>query len=675
MRYTIKNMKFLNFLLIVLVATFFIAPLSAIAQPADSPWPLFGHDAKHTNISPYEIGKGKKDLLWSYKTGSSVESSPVIGTDGTIYVGSHDGYFYAFNKDGSVKWKVKLTEPSYDARWNISKAIMASPAIAKDGTIYINTASGQLHTLNPDGTEKWRFPIKWSNDFWNGPNVGQDGTIYIGTARFEGKSEGSGLYALNPDGTKKWFSPEPSGVTIVPSVTDDGMVISGAANPMDNKGKIIALSLDGEKKWEFVLEQWLEGPAAIGPDGTIFSGSKEGYVYALNSNGTEKWKFKTGDGISAMPTIGSDGNVYIGSWDGNFYALDQKTGKEKWHFDVKVGKDSKLFEGYPGKETIITSAPLSKDGVIIFADVFDTVYAVDTIGKELWGWKNINGSGFASSPAVAQDGTVYLGDEGGYFYALGEKKDTNSQTNVSGEQGKSNKLPLIIILFAAATIFVLISAGIIYALYRRKHGDEKKKLSKKTLIAILLGVLTIAAVTGAIALLFILPKKDLETKDLKSKPTEKVETNQPKKSETGNDDEFIKNATRVSDSVDVRVREFGETARSCLGDVCGALKDTCVRWNKTKDQCYEMTKTSPAASDKYKIYCNMVVVNQDRAKAADVLLNLNYTTADGIKHLVKKESLNLKSQTGNSLGWTYDVAAANIGTCGYSDILVTETNN
>ncbi|TSC92884.1 MAG: hypothetical protein CEN89_402 [Candidatus Berkelbacteria bacterium Licking1014_7] len=656
----------------VLIVVWTFSASSTLAQTADPPWPLFGHDAKHTNSSPYEIGKGKKELLWSYKAESAIESSPVIGADGTIYVGSHDGFFYAFNKDGSVKWKVKLTEPSYDARWNTSKAIMASPAIAKDGTIYINTASDYLHALNPDGTEKWRFPINWDNDFWNGPNIGPDGTIYIGTARFEGKSGESGLYAINPDGTKKWFSPEPSGISIVPSIADDGTVISGAANPTDNKGKIIALTSDGKKKWEFMLEQWLEGPAAIGPDNTIFTGSKEGYVYAINSDGTEKWRFKTGSGISAMPTIGSDGNIYIGSWDGNFYALDQKTGKEKWHFDVKVGKDPKLFEGYPGKETIITSAPLSKDGILIFADVFDTLYALDTTGKELWRWKNVNGAGFASSPAVAQDGTIYLGDEGGYFYALGEKKEAKSQTDASVEQQDKNAKPSsIIILSLAVIVLALVSVVAAYAFYR------KNRLSKKTLLTILFGVLAVALVCGAIVVFFILPKKDLKTDDSQSTPTEKVETSQTQKTETAKDDDsdFIKNATRVSDSVDVRIREFGETGRSCAGKGCGSLKDTCVRWNKTKDQCYEMVKTSPATSDKYKIYCNMVVVNQDKAKAAAVSLNLNYTTADGIKHLVKKESLTLKPQTGDSLGWVYDAAADNIGTCGYSDISVTETNN
>ena len=647
---------------------------------ADSPSPQFGYDSKHTNNSPYNLGKNKKGLLWNYKTGAGIESSPAIGPDGTIYVGSHDGYFYAFEKGGLLKWKVKLTDPSYDPRWNTSKAIMASPAVASDGTIYAYTASNFLHALNSDGSEKWRFPIKWHNDFWSSPNVGQDGTVYIGSARNEeNNNEKSGLYAINPDGTKKWFVPESSGVTVVPTIADDGTVYYGAANPQDNKGKIIALTSDGKKKWEFVLLEWLEGSASIGPDGTIYSGSKEGDFYALNPDGTEKWRFHTGSGISAAPTIGGSETVYIGSWDGNFYALNQKTGKEKWRYDAKVGRDSKLFEGYPGKETLITNTPLSKDGVLIFGDAFDTIYALDTNGEELWKWKNINGASFASTPAIDKDGTIYFGDEGGNFYALSDKKEDEAQASDSNDEKVNSAKPksqlIVTILFLVAVASALILARIIYTIHQRKNQTSENNNigNQKRLTALIIAILIVALIS-LLSLLLKPHNKDSKKDDVGYKPIEKVDMAQNQDTKTAKDDDsdFINNATQIPGPVDVRVREFGEIGRSCAGKGCGSLKDTCTKWNKTKDKCYESTKTSPASSDKYKIYCNMVVVNQDNNKSAHITLNLNYTTSDGAKHLIEKKTLELKSQTGDSLGWIYEVASENIGTCGYSDISVTE---
>ena len=38
-----------------------------------------------------------QSLNWSYQTGGSVYSSPAIGSDGTIYIGSADSYLYALS--------------------------------------------------------------------------------------------------------------------------------------------------------------------------------------------------------------------------------------------------------------------------------------------------------------------------------------------------------------------------------------------------------------------------------------------------------------------------------------------------------------------------------------------------------------------------------------------------
>ena len=38
-------------------------------------------------------------VLWEFETGDSVGSSPAIGPDGTVYVGSHDKNLYAIKTD------------------------------------------------------------------------------------------------------------------------------------------------------------------------------------------------------------------------------------------------------------------------------------------------------------------------------------------------------------------------------------------------------------------------------------------------------------------------------------------------------------------------------------------------------------------------------------------------
>ena len=85
-------------------------------------------------------------LKWSFATGGSVECSPAIGADGTIYMGSLDSHLYALNPDGARKW-------SCDTGGYIS----SSPAIGADGTIYTASDDGNLHAVTPDGTLKWSF--------------------------------------------------------------------------------------------------------------------------------------------------------------------------------------------------------------------------------------------------------------------------------------------------------------------------------------------------------------------------------------------------------------------------------------------------------------------------------------------------------------------------------------
>ncbi|MBM3242358.1 choice-of-anchor D domain-containing protein, partial [Candidatus Poribacteria bacterium] len=65
-----------------------------------------------------------------------VNSSPAIGSDETIYVGSLDNYLYAINPDGTPKWK-----------FSTGGDVDSSPAIGSDGTIYVGSGDYHLYAL------------------------------------------------------------------------------------------------------------------------------------------------------------------------------------------------------------------------------------------------------------------------------------------------------------------------------------------------------------------------------------------------------------------------------------------------------------------------------------------------------------------------------------------------
>ena len=83
------------------------ATLTAIATPTSTPtpavpapWPMFHHDPKHTGLSPVDTSADIGAQKWTFATGGGM-SSPAVGADGTIYVGSLDFNVYALNPDGT----------------------------------------------------------------------------------------------------------------------------------------------------------------------------------------------------------------------------------------------------------------------------------------------------------------------------------------------------------------------------------------------------------------------------------------------------------------------------------------------------------------------------------------------------------------------------------------------
>ncbi len=75
-------------------------------------------------------------IRWHVPAGL-VLSSPAVGNDGTVFVGSTDGNFYAIDGvHGTVKW----TYP-------VGAAINSSPAIGSDGSVYFTADDGNLYAL------------------------------------------------------------------------------------------------------------------------------------------------------------------------------------------------------------------------------------------------------------------------------------------------------------------------------------------------------------------------------------------------------------------------------------------------------------------------------------------------------------------------------------------------
>lgn len=82
------------FLGLILIGSIILSGAVSAAGLNTSPQPKFHHDNNNTGQSQYR-GPQTNTTKWKYIIRSYIESSPAIGKDGTIYIGSYDNNLYA----------------------------------------------------------------------------------------------------------------------------------------------------------------------------------------------------------------------------------------------------------------------------------------------------------------------------------------------------------------------------------------------------------------------------------------------------------------------------------------------------------------------------------------------------------------------------------------------------
>ena len=137
-----------------------------------------------------KLPSGPTPGSWSLLTEQGIfssdvgNSSPAIGTDGTVYVGNVDGLYALNGATGAINWTYK---PSQDSGANAD--VDTAPAIGGDGTIFFATAGGTFYAVTPAGTERFHYTTQPVGRISSSPAIGPDGTVFI-------VSDNGQLYAI-----------------------------------------------------------------------------------------------------------------------------------------------------------------------------------------------------------------------------------------------------------------------------------------------------------------------------------------------------------------------------------------------------------------------------------------------------------------------------------------------
>jgi outer membrane protein assembly factor BamB len=196
-------------------------------------------------------------------------SSPAL-FDNTLYVGNDgwkDVYFYAFNLDGSLKWK-----------FLVPKQIYSSPAV-EDGVVYIHVRDDHVYALDArDGTIVWKTPAPAPQPMFK-------------------------LVLQDPSKS----SPAVAGERVFVGIDKD-------LTALDRKtGRVLWRAATGRKVDST--------PLVVGE--VVYVGSDDSTFYAFDAaSGKRLWSFTTGASVSSSPTYG-EGLILVGSDDGALYAFEE----------------------------------------------------------------------------------------------------------------------------------------------------------------------------------------------------------------------------------------------------------------------------------------------------------------------------------------------------------------
>lgn len=332
-------------------------------------------------------------LLWTYRTGGRVTSSPSI-VDGVVYIGSQDRNLYALNATtGECLWKYDTLERN--------DFVTSSPAVA-NGVVYIGGMKTKIHAIDAySGSLLWKraFPIRSTtrSGISSSPAVAggvvsignMDGAVYA----FD-EETGNLLWSFSPPGNEDrdeiFSSPAVAG-GIVYIQSYSGIVYALNAST----GAILWTHGDGRDSAVYSSPAVRDGAVYVG------GGTKKTFSALDAHTGDVIWNFSTPGTIASSPAI-ADGTVYFGCNDNNVYALDAANGTLLWNFTT-------------GDR--VWSSPAVAGGVVYVGSFDKTIYALDApTGGLLWSFPV--GDSVMSSPAVA-DGILYVGCSDGNVYALG----------------------------------------------------------------------------------------------------------------------------------------------------------------------------------------------------------------------------------------------------------------
>src|SRR5262245_41039224 len=155
----------------------------AVAQPANSPWPMFQHDARRTGKSGVSGPSSRAvTLKWTYKARNWIKVQVAIGDGGIVYIGDSKFPLCALPPErlssGRPLW---CTDDGGFV--NASSPAVGNPFSSGGQTVqrvHIGERNNVFWSFNgTTGADLWHYKIPLDGDIHSSPLIAADGTVYM----------------------------------------------------------------------------------------------------------------------------------------------------------------------------------------------------------------------------------------------------------------------------------------------------------------------------------------------------------------------------------------------------------------------------------------------------------------------------------------------------------------
>jgi outer membrane protein assembly factor BamB len=373
-------------------------PVGALALPArwrevspparKVPWPQFGGDALHSGATRV-VGPQRGHVRWRRRLEGPVVPGPAVASGDVVYAASNGGVLHAIDlSTGRDRWR-------FDGHGAYGSDLSTAPTVLRDGLVLWPGPRDTLYALGPDGRLRWRLRLAAMP---LSPAVAGRHDVVV--------SDQSGwVRALElRDGAPRvrWRVRAGTLSYASPAVAPDGTVYVTADRDL------VAIR-NGHVAWRYAAGALSEVSPAVAGDGTVIFGSNDEHEYGVDSSGRLRWRYRIGALTYSSPVATPGGLIYFGDHHGVVSALDLE--------GRLVARVAGLQPTARLRSVGVWTAPLV-DGRhdVYFGTRPGHVYGFAPTGRRLFDLDT--GATVDSYPALARDGTLLIGSESGWLYAV-----------------------------------------------------------------------------------------------------------------------------------------------------------------------------------------------------------------------------------------------------------------